>query len=155
MFGRYLENGRYRVHLRPEDITEEEVNAWERIASGPKRYPTEAECEICKGMYDVKQTTAGGADTVATTKHHHLPKGKEWHGKQYFQTTTDFPVASGKFGLCQARHQKCGNGRKMFAKSSDQKTRTRTLTYLKQRHSFGKPRAWFDLVPQGQSGWCR
>ena len=55
-----------------------------------------------ENTYYLKQTTAGGADTAATTKHPKVPTAKEWHRqhfsqtrKQYFHTTTDIqqPVA--------------------------------------------------------------
>ena len=75
----------YRVHLEPVGIIEEKVNEWDRIASGPKRehVPAEAECELWKSTYYLEQTTAGGADTVATTEHPDLPNAKDWHRERF------------------------------------------------------------------------
>ena len=46
---------------------------------GKTNGPTEAEREHWKSTYYLKQTTAGGADTVVTTKHLHLSKAKAKH----------------------------------------------------------------------------
>ena len=129
----YVEDERYRVHLQSEGVTKEKKD-WDRLASGPKRahVPTEAKSEHWKSKLYLKETTAG-ADTVPTTKHPDLPTA---HSRR-------LPAASGKIGLIEARHQKDGKGRKVFSKSSDRKIRTLTLTFLKQRRSFGRPRPLF------------
>ena len=142
IFDRYLEDNQCRVHLQSEGITEEKVKEWNRIVSGPKREHAlaEAEREHWKSTYYLKQTTAGGADCG----HHRASRfanSKRMASrafsstrKQYFHTTTDFPAASGK-NVNQFKF----NIKKMA--KEDRKTRTLTLTNLKQRRTFERPKA--------------
>ena len=52
--------------------TEEKVKEWDRLAEGAER-------EHWSNTYYLKQTAAGGAGTVATTKHPHLSKANKLH----------------------------------------------------------------------------
>ena len=82
---RYLEDERHRVHLQSEGVTKEKVKEWDRIANKPttKHVPTEAERERWKSTYHLRQTTAGGGDTVATNTHPDSPKAQEWHREHF------------------------------------------------------------------------
>ena len=79
--------------FQSEGITEEKVKAWSRIASGPERehVGTDAEREHWENTY-LKQTTAGGADTQATTKHPNLPDAKEWHREHFCRQGNDTSI---------------------------------------------------------------
>ena len=149
---RYSEDERCRVHLQ----SEEKVKEWDRIATLPKRehVPTDAAREHCQSTYSLKQTTAGGAGTVVPTKHPGLPKNKRMASRafsskktQYFHTTTDFqqPVARlewwARLDQFKPVIKKMVKEEIHFSKSSVWRTRTLTLTNLRQRRSFWRPKA--------------
>ena len=73
---RHRKDERYRQHLQSQDVTEKE-----RKNVGPtrKHVATATEHEHWSIAYYLKQTTAGGADTVATTEYVDLQKAEDCH----------------------------------------------------------------------------
>ena len=68
---RYLSPNWYRETLRSEGIAEAKVKEWEGVAEGSKRehVATVPERRPWSKTYFLKQKTAGGPGTIATTKH--------------------------------------------------------------------------------------
>ena len=69
---RYLNDDWYRETL---------LSKWDRLAEGPtrERVATTAEREHWSNTSFLKQTTGGGAGTVATVKHPDVQRSNEWH----------------------------------------------------------------------------
>ena len=115
----------------------EKVKEWDRLAEGPKRehVATAAERERWSNTYHLKQTTAGGASTVATAKHLAVQKAQEWHAvdaETILPRNGHMPTGHGKIGTLgtvgtvQAHRQQDGKERVVFFKSSERKTRPLT-----------------------------
>ena len=71
IFERYPKDDWCRQTLQSQGVTEEKAKEWDRLAEGPRRehVATTAERERSSKTYSSKQTTAGGAGSVATAKH--------------------------------------------------------------------------------------
>ena len=62
-----------------EHIFSQEISPMKERTKKENTSPTEAQRELWKSTYYLNQTTAGGAGTVAPTKHPDMPETKEWH----------------------------------------------------------------------------
>ena len=162
---RYLEDERYRVHFQSEDVTEEEVKKMGPFGERPKRDHVnvnfgEAHTTWSKQQQaeqtvwpppsiPICQKQKNGIESIFVDEDAILPHNQR------------LPAASGKIGVVgnigriQVRHQKDCKGRKenmFFSKSSDRKTRTLTLTYLKQRRSCGSVCVIWTSTPRSEVG---
>ena len=130
MLERYRQDKWHRLNFQLQVVNEEQVKTWDRLAEGPKRehVATAAEREHWFNTHDPQQTSEGGASTVATTKHLHLPKAKEWH-KEHVRpqrSNTSRQPQSSNWQWQDWRSWQGGknSGSSSFSKLSYRKTRT-------------------------------